>query len=72
MNNWYKVEWETFDPLFDDGLSIGNAIHSEVTVYGWERACEVFMDNVKNDFCQACFVSKVNDEENESILSYCP
>ena len=71
MNNWYKVEWETFDPLFDDGISIGNDIHSEVVVCGWERACEVFMDTIKNDFCHACFVSLL-EHSDEPILSYCP
>ena len=71
MNNWYKVEWETYDPLFDDGVSIGNNIHSEVTVCGWKRACEVFRNNIENDFCRACFVSLL-EHSDEPILSYCP
>ena len=71
MNNWYKVEWETFDPLFNDGLSIGNDIHSEICVYSWERALELFNQKIKEDFCHACFVSLI-DTPDEPILSYCP
>ena len=74
MENTYKVEWETFDPLFDDGFSIGNDIHSEVVVFSWERALEVFTEQVKHDFCHACFVTILVDgkEYDEPILSYCP
>ena len=75
MDNYYKVEWEMFDPLFDDGMSIGSDIHSEVVVYGWKRACEVFKNTVENSFCHACFVTLIEDvgnESNDPILSYCP
>ena len=71
MDIWYKIEWETFDPLFNDGVSIGTDIHSEVTVCGWDRVCKVFMDTIKNNSCHACFVSRVGYSD-EPILSYCP
>lgn len=75
MNNLYKVEWEMFDPLFDDGMTIGGDVHSEVVVYSWERACQLFSQKIKNDFCRACFVTRIEDignEPNDPILSYCP
>jgi len=75
MNNYYKVEWEMFDPLFDDGVSIGNDIHSEVIVVGWERACDLFAELIKKPLCHACFVTMIEDignEPNDPILSYCP
>ena len=73
MEDYYKVEWETYNPFLDDGISIGADIHSEIIIYGLERAKRLFIEKIKDDSCHACFVTLINDsEEPELILSYCP
>lgn len=73
MEDYYKVEWETYDPFLNDGIYIGADIHSEIIIYGLERAKGLFIEKIKDDSCRACFVTLINDsEEPELILSYCP
>lgn len=75
MKDFYKVEWITYDPLFDDGMSIGNEINSDVVVYGLERAKELFLEKMENDFCRYCSVTlcgDTDDSPHDPILTYCP
>lgn len=75
MKDFYKVEWVTFDPFFDDGMSIGNDINSDVVVYGLERAKELFIEKMKDDSCRYCTVTPCGETDDfpyNPILTYCP